>query len=82
MEAKAAVKIEEAAKMASALAAALANHNFSHTKTIIPDHGSGGGGGNDGNIFTFSVSIATGNEVLDSHKFVVNAQSAVVVSKE
>ena len=79
MEAKAAVKIEEAAKTASALAAALANRNFSHTKTIT-DHGSGGGGGNDGDIF--SVSIATGNEILDSHKFVVNAQSAVVVSKE
>ena len=31
---------------------------------------------------TFIVSIATGNEVLDSHKFVVNAQSAVVVSIE
>ena len=82
MEAKAAVKIEEAAKTASALAAALANRNFSHTKTIIPDHGDnggGGGGGNDGDIFSVS---ATGNEILDSHKFVVNAQSAVVVSKE
>ena len=53
MEAKAAVTIEEAAKTASALAAASANRNFSHTKTIIPDHSSGGGGGNDGNIFTY-----------------------------